>query len=159
MRHTKLPIAARHSAIVAIVAIGATGCGATGGATSADNIARAAVAEADGAGIRQRVTVAPMVVRQGDTITVRSTLRALGTDTVLVHNVVCGLDYRGTLRLGDNGIRCFAYSVRSRLAPGDSIVAIDRRPVQSGPGRWQLWVQQALDIELGAAVDIEVVGP
>jgi len=159
MGPTKLPIAARYSAIVAFVAFGATGCGATGGATSADNFTRAAVGEADGAGIRQRVTVAPMVVRQGDTVTVRSTLRVRGTGTMLVHNRVCGLDYRGTLRLGESSIRCLAYSARSRLAPGDSIVAIDRRPVQSGPGRWQLRVQHALDIGLEAAVDIEVVAP
>jgi hypothetical protein len=106
----------------------------------------------------QRVTLSPGTVARGDTLLVTSTVVNTGPTPAPVTVQVCGLGVTAAdgVLAADNGIRCVAFSVQLRLAPGDSTSGRDRRVVTGAPGRYGVRVQQLLRPELTARGEIVV---
>ncbi|HUH12471.1 MAG TPA: hypothetical protein VMK65_05155 [Longimicrobiales bacterium] len=107
-------------------------------------------------GLEQIVTVAATEITRGDTLEVRSVVRALGSAGPLEARI-CGLDLRG-LELDDPFGRCAGYSMRAELAPGDSLVQVDRAVVASGVGSYTLRVRHLVEPDTWVEVPLRVVG-
>lgn len=106
--------------------------------------------------LTQRVFIRPAQPWPGDTVTLRSTVVNAGRDSVRVEHVVCGLDVEAAAVLADPFVRCVAYSVRTTLAPGDSLVQIDRRVVIGPRGRYELRVRHLVSPERWMAVPMRI---
>lgn len=144
---------------VASLALAAAACGSTGaidGATT-PTLSTAPV-EQTRDGLQQRVTVLPARPRTGELVAIRSTLVNRGAAPMRIEHVVCGLDYDRDTVLDNPFIMCAAYSVRTTLAPGDSIVQEDRRVVAAPPGSYTLRVRHLVPpSELSVDVPLTVV--
>lgn len=84
-------------------------------------------------------------LRQGDTLRLESRLRNVSDRPVTIEHVVCELDIEGDLVTEAPLILCFAYSVRSTLAPGEEVFSRLERRVASGPGRYTIAIRHLLD--------------
>ena len=109
-------------------------------------------------GLVQRLVLEPRTVARGDTLHIVSTVVNTGSAPAAVTAQVCGLGVTTTdsVFASDNGIRCVAFSVDVRLAPGDSMTGTDRRAVIGGPGRYTVRVQHLLRSGLAAVGAITV---
>lgn len=117
---------------------------------------RGVVQEPAGFGLIQTVRVTPATPAHGDTITVYSVVHKQAGAAVDVQSRICGLDLGGDMTLEDPFGRCGGYSMHSTLSPGDSVVALTQRVVESGPGRYTLRVRHLVTPELWVPVRIDV---
>ena len=110
------------------------------------------------AGVEQAVTLSETTVRTGDTLWVRSVVRARGDSAVALWARICGLDLEG-LELHDPFGRCAAYSMQTQLAPGDSLVQVDQRLVTSAPGDYTLRVRHVVQPDTWVELPVRVRAP
>lgn len=152
MSHPIRTRAARRLAlgVVAGLALGSAACSS---AASADSdllitdppMSRSFGERTDGT-LRQQVVITPERPTTGDTIAVRSVLVNRGTAPVRVEHVVCGLDFETGRQdvLADPFVHCAAYSMTSTLAPGDSVVQLDRRVIAAPAGEYTVRVRHVV---------------
>ena len=84
-------------------------------------------------------------LRRGDILRLESRLRNVSDKPVSIEHVVCELDIEGDLATEAPLIHCFAYSVRSTLAPGEEVFSRLERRVASPPGRYTISIRHLLD--------------
>ena len=84
-------------------------------------------------------------LRQGDTLRLESVLRNVSDKPVSIEHVVCELDIQGDIVMEAPLILCFAYSIRSTLAPGEQVFSRLERRVSSPPGRYTISIGHLLD--------------
>lgn len=146
--------------ILAVPLLSASACAQPSAiATSPDSAATRSITVAvpDVPNLVQVVRVTPSAPAPGDTVIIGTVLRNLGdTPTADLEVSICGPSVRGTLRLEDPFVRCAGYSMITSLAPGDSTVDTRRMVVGSGPGTYQVEVNQLRRPETWASVLIEV---
>ena len=149
MSHPTSSRISRRLALGAVTGL-ALGTAACSSATSIDGVTAPSLSttpvERTSDGLQQRVVITPARPATGDTIGIRSVLVNRGTAPVRVEHVVCGLDYE-TGRdavLANPFIMCAAYSVTSKLAPGDSVVQLDRRVIAAPAGSYTIRVRHTV---------------
>lgn len=108
------------------------------------------------AGLEQVVILSGTRFAQGDTVEVRSTVHASSDAAAEVEARICGLDLLG-LQLQDPFARCGGYSMRTQLAPGDSLLQRDARIIDSGPGSYTLRVRHLVAPDTWVDIPVEVV--
>jgi len=96
-------------------------------------------------GLSQRVELSKQTPKQGDTLTVKSTVTNVGINRT-IESRICGLDLSG-VDLAEVGAHCGGYSVRTSLVTNDSVSSADTRRVTSAPGTYTLKVRHLLDPE------------
>ena len=94
--------------------------------------------------------------RQGDTLRLESRLRNVSDNPVTIEHVVCELDLEGDLVTEAPFIHCFAYSVRSTLAPGEEVFSRLERRVSSGPGRYTITIRHLLDPAVSVPAELTI---
>ena len=149
MSHPTRSRVARRLALGALAGLVA-GAAACSSATTIDGITAPSLSttpvERTTDGLQQRVVITPARPATGDTIAVRSVLVNRGTAPVRVEHVVCGLDFdtgRDAV-LANPFIHCAAYSATSTLAPGDSVVQLDRRVIAAPAGSYTIRVRHVV---------------
>jgi hypothetical protein len=150
MSHPIRSRAARRLALGAVAGL-ALGTAACSSATSVDAITAPPAlsttpVERTSDGLQQRVVITPARPSTGDTIAVRSVLVNRGAAPVRVEHVVCGLDFDTGRQqvLANPFIHCAAYSMTSTLAPGDSVVQLDRRVIAAPAGSYTIRVRHVV---------------
>ena len=150
MSHPIRSRAARRLALgaVASLALGTAACSSstTVDAITAPPALSTTSVERTTGGLQQRVVITPSRPVTGDTIGVRSVLVNRSSAPVRVEHVVCGLDFDTGRQqvLANPFIHCAAYSMTSTLAPGDSVVQLDRRVVAAAPGSYTVRVRHVV---------------
>jgi hypothetical protein len=95
-------------------------------------------------------------LRVGDTLKLESTLKNVGNMPVSIEHVVCELDLEGDLKTYSPLILCFAYSVRSTLAPGQEVSSRLERVINSEAGRYTIRVRHLLDPDVWVPAELTV---
>jgi hypothetical protein len=123
-------------------------------------VARDAPREASGdvaPGLTQTIEVSSVVLRSGETISIRSVLTNASPDARPVSSRICGLTISGPMDLRRPGFACAGYSSHIELAPGDSIEEGDLVQVYASPGRYPLTIVHALDPPGELTIEIEII--
>ena len=95
-------------------------------------------------------------LRQGDTLRLESVLRNVSDQPVSIEHVVCELDLEGEISTESPLILCFAYSVRSTLAPGEHVWSRLERRVISPPGRYTISIRHLLDPSVWVPAELTI---
>ena len=95
-------------------------------------------------------------LRVGDTLRLESVLRNVSNQPVSVEHVVCELDIEGDLKTEAPFILCFAYSVRSTIAPGEEVKGQLQRRIVSEPGKYTIRVRHLLDPDVWVPAELTV---
>ena len=95
-------------------------------------------------------------LRVGDTLKLESVLKNVGSSPVSIEHVVCELDLDGDLKTHAPLILCFAYSVRSTLAPGESVTGRLERVIDSEAGKYTIRVRHLLDPDVWVPAELTV---
>jgi hypothetical protein len=134
----------------------ATGC--DGARLVAEGALEGRVASTVGNGFEQVVTVRSAPLLDARDIEVRSVIINTGTAAAELTHRICGLDYGGSLVVGDIPamMRCLAYSGGGVVQPGDSVVTTDLMRVASGTGTYTFRVRHALVPDHWAELAIRV---
>ena len=109
-----------------------------------------------GASLVQRVRLSTNQPARGDTLVIRSVVKNQGSAPATVEHVVCGFDYADDNILHQPFIMCAAYSMRSTIAPGDSIMHEDRRVVAARPGTHTIRFAHVVNPKIDVSVPILV---
>lgn len=112
-------------------------------------------------GLVQEVSITPVSVRTGGAVEVRSVLLNSTRAPYPLDSRICGLTYGDRTSLTDlpGMVRCGGYGMTRDLAPGDSVVVMDRMQVIAGPGTHTLRVQHALAPSRWIEVQLAVQQP
>jgi len=116
----------RRGALAAAVALTLAAC--SSGSTEPVTGPLTRQGEAVEASLRQNVEVGI----KGDTVTINSVVRNVGTAPVSVETRICGLDVDPSIAWADD-VRCGGYSMTTSLAPNETITATDRRRLVGAP--------------------------
>lgn len=92
----------------------------------------------------------------GDTLKLESVLKNVSDKPVSIEHVVCELDLEGDLKTYAPLILCFAYSVRSTLAPGEAVTGRLERVISSEAGRYTIRVRHLLDPDVWVPAELTV---
>jgi len=108
--------------------------------------------------IVQTVRIEPTEPREGETITVYSTIENRGSKPQQVTYLICQLAMGGDLALTmvPGTARCAGFSASAILAPGQRLEAGDSRVVVSGPGAYTLDVTHVIDPERTTTLTVRV---
>lgn len=108
--------------------------------------------------IVQTVRIVPAEPREGETVTVLSSIENRGSKPTQVTYRICLLDLGGDLSLPmrPGTARCAAVSATTVLAPGQSVETSDIRVVASAAGVYTLAVTHLLDPQRTATLEVRV---
>ena len=95
-------------------------------------------------------------LRTGDTLTLESTLRNVGQQTVNVNRVVCELDLETTMMTEPAFIHCLIYSHDGPLAPGEVATSTLSRVVTAPPGRYTISVRHLLEPSVWVPAELTI---
>ena len=106
----------------------------------------------------QTVRIEPAEPREGQTVTVLSSIENRGSRPEHVTHLVCSLGLGGDLVLAmpPGTARCAAVSGTTDIAPGQRVEESDMRVVVSGPGVYTLTVAHLIDPERTTTLKVRV---
>lgn len=108
--------------------------------------------------IVQTVRIVPAEPREGETVTVLSSIENRGSRSTRVTHRIWWLDLGGDLSLamGPGVVRCAAVSATTVLAPGQRVEMSDMRVVGSVAGVYILTVTHLLDPQRTTTLEVRV---